>query len=100
MTVDEILNEVVEDGVDITITGGDPFYQPTELLELVTKLYFLRKNIWVYTGFTIDQVYNNPDTSRILDFINVLVDGPYIEALRDTTGFKGSKNQRIINLHR
>jgi anaerobic ribonucleoside-triphosphate reductase activating protein len=94
MTIEEILDEVVEDGIDITITGGDPFYQETDLLALLERLYALRKNVWVYTGFTYEEIKDSP----CMKFINTLVDGPYIEALRDTSGFKGSTNQRIINL--
>lgn len=95
MSIDEILSEVVEDGIDITITGGDPFYQEEELLNLLIKLWSLKKNVWVYTGFLYEEIEESP----CMKYINVLVDGPYIAAQRETTGFKGSTNQRIIHLH-
>ena len=95
MTIDEILDIVVEDGVEITITGGDPFYQEEELLNLLIKLWCLKKNVWVYTGFTYEEIEESP----CMKYINVLVDGPYIAAQREVTGFRGSSNQRIIKLH-
>lgn len=93
MTIDEILDEVVEDKVDITITGGDPFYQQEELYKLLIRLKSLRKNIWVYTGFDYDDI----KTSPCLRFIDTLVDRPYVESLRETSTFRGSSNQRFIH---
>lgn len=95
MSIDEILSEVVEDGIDITITGGDPFYQEEELLNLLIKLWSLKKNVWVYTGFLYEEIEESP----CMKYINVLVDGPFILSQRTTDGFKGSANQRIIHLH-
>ena len=95
MSVDEILDQVVEDGIEITITGGDPFYQEEELLNLLIKLWCLKKNVWVYTGFLYEEIQESP----CMQYINVLVDGPYIAAQRITNDFKGSANQRIIKLN-
>lgn len=95
MSVDEILNEVVEEGVDgITITGGDPVYQQKELAELCRRLREKGKNIWVYTGFYFEDV----KYLEFIKYINVLVDGPFIIDQRITDGFKGSANQGIIKL--
>jgi anaerobic ribonucleoside-triphosphate reductase activating protein len=59
------------------------------------KEKFPTKNIWLYTGF----VYENVKNLEIMKYIDVLVDGPYIESQRDITlPYRGSKNQRIINL--
>lgn len=95
MSVDEILDQVVEDGIEITITGGDPFYQEEELLNLLIKLWCLKKNVWVYTGFLYEEIKESP----CMRYINVLVDGPYIAEQRITNDFKGSANQRIIKLN-
>lgn len=95
MSVDEILAEVVEDGIDITITGGDPIYQHKELTELLMKLKSLRKNIWLYTGFYYEDIKHLP----CMNYVDVVVDGPFVLSQRTTDGFKGSTNQRIIHLH-
>lgn len=84
----------------ITISGGDPFYSREGLLLLLKTLKkeFPDKDVWVYTGFTLEQLdaLHEQQTYDCLELIDVLVDGKYIEALRDTTNFKGSTNQRII----
>lgn len=95
MSVSEILEEVVEDGIDITITGGDPLYQYRELTELLMKLKALGKNIWLYTGFHYEDIKHLP----CMKYVDVVVDGPFILSQRITNGFKGSANQRIIHLH-
>jgi anaerobic ribonucleoside-triphosphate reductase activating protein len=92
----EIESNPLLDG--ITISGGDPFDSAEGLLRLLQELSVLDKNIWVYTGYTLEQIQKNETMSKCLEYINTLVDGPYIEAERDTTTFKGSRNQRIIKL--
>lgn len=96
MTIPEILDEVLDAYTDITISGGDPMYQAEELIELCKILKWAGKNIWVYTGFTIDQLVGVQ--KECLKYIDVLVDGPYIANKRDLTRFCGSSNQNIIYL--
>lgn len=85
----------------ITFSGGHPF--ESENLNDVTKLLkdikqkFPQKDIWLYTGFTWEQVKD----FEAIKYVDVLVDGPYIEELRDMTlAFRGSSNQRIIDVER
>jgi len=89
----EICNtQLLQDGV--TISGGDPFYQPEALEYLISNI---NTNIWVYTGFNYEYLLNK--YKNILQYIDVLVDGPYIESLRDLTLlFRGSSNQRLIDI--
>lgn len=84
----------------LTLTGGDPIYHSSN----ETLLSFLRdikneykdKTIWCYTGFTFEQLSKN---LRILQYIDVLVDGPFEIDKRDITlKFRGSSNQRIIDV--
>ena len=85
----------------LTLSGGDPLDSYDDVLDLVKEFrnrFGETKDIWVYTGYVIDDLLNlNKD--EILDYIDVLVDGEYIEEQRDVSlAFRGSKNQRIIRL--
>lgn len=103
----------------LTFSGGDPMTQDREALkeelEIVKwfKAKYPEKNIWLYTGLTLEQIQQKKSMfdikslkvqnvqKDILDNIDVLVDGPYVEELRDIAHcpFRGSTNQRIIKLH-
>lgn len=105
ISVDELFNNIknafeeniLMDGV--TITGGDPMYQPLEILELCKKLKSIDINIWMYTGFLYEEVVKDSDMSAILNYIDVLVDGPFIESLKSLElEYRGSKNQRLIDV--
>ncbi|MGE5450059.1 MAG: anaerobic ribonucleoside-triphosphate reductase activating protein [Methanomassiliicoccales archaeon] len=79
----------------ITLSGGEPFFQPAASLQLVSGLRtrFPHLNIWCYTGYTYEELLESP----ILPLIDVLIDGPFIEAERELDlVYRGSKNQRII----
>ena len=102
MEVDEIVEILKQSGhTKFTITGGDPFYQPTGLLELVVQI---RKeipdsNIWCYTGFLFEDLLDREEMVLILKNIDVLVDGPFIQELRDETlMYRGSSNQRVLEI--
>ena len=96
----EIFTQLKENYISgITFTGGHPLehYNLPEVTSLCKEIKekFPNKNIWVYTGF----IYENIKDLEIMKYIDVLVDGPYIEAQRDITlPYRGSKNQRIIRL--
>lgn len=83
----------------VTFSGGEPFLQPAPLAEIARAVHQLGLNVWSYTGFTLEQLKQRTDARQLLEEVDVLVDGPYIEALRDLTlRFRGSSNQRILNL--
>lgn len=97
----EIFEELSKDYISgITISGGDPLYP--ENIEEITNLLkeiketFPNKNIWVYTG----NVYEDVANLEIMKYIDVLVDGPYIEGLGNPNKLEwvGSSNQRVIKL--
>ena len=93
----------------ITFSGGNPIERKTifEMLRLVTevKRRFPNKDIWLYTGWQLSNYNFSPEylemniSSMIFALCDVVVDGPYIEEQRDITlKFRGSKNQRLIDV--
>ena len=83
----------------ITLSGGDCMYSPVETLKLIKKINIPHNNIWCYTGFTFEQLIKNNNQLQLLKRINVLVDGRFEYSKRDITlAFKGSSNQRIIDV--
>ncbi|WP_074034559.1 anaerobic ribonucleoside-triphosphate reductase activating protein [Exiguobacterium sp. AT1b] len=102
--VDEIVRRIELSGWDgVTISGGEPFLQSAELAKLVKACKSLGKNVWVYTGYTIEQLVAMQDgaVQTVLDYADVLVDGRFEQSLRDMgLRFRGSSNQRIIFLNK
>ena len=101
VTVEELLEVIKSDEfANVTFSGGDPLYQVEAFTELARRVKGeTDKTIWCYTGFTYEEVLADPRLNQILPYLDALVDGPYVEALRDTNlPFRGSSNQRIINL--
>lgn len=100
IAADELLRRIADNDFDVTFSGGDPMYQAEHLVPLARAIKAMGKNIWCYTGFVYDDIRDRAPYSQLLKYIDVLVDGPYIEALRDPSlHFRGSSNQRIIELH-
>ena len=99
-TVTEILNALKYDHISgLTIMGGDPFEpeNQADVLSLcqVVKAIYPAKDIWVYTGYLYEDLKDN----EIMKYIDVLVDGKFIEEQKDITlKFRGSSNQRIIDV--
>lgn len=84
----------------LTLSGGDPLFSLDDIVDLSKEIKekMPKKNIWLYTGFTIEQIRQSR-MKAILPYVDVIVDGPYVESLRDVTlAFRGSRNQRIIRL--
>lgn len=85
----------------LTLSGGDPLHPAncgtvTKLAAQVKERY-PEKNIWLYTGFDWDEISTLP----ILEYIDVVVDGNYVDELRDTKlHWRGSKNQRVIDVRK
>ena len=80
----------------ITLTGGEPFLQADAANEIACAAKNLGLSVWCYTGFTFEEL---PPEVELLKNIDVLIDGEFIESLRDLElQFRGSHNQRIIDL--
>ena len=98
---EEILKIILADPfADVTFTGGDPMFQPQGFAELAQAIREnSTKNIWCYTGYRFEDLLQKPAQKALLEQIDVLVDGRFIDALKDNElRFRGSSNQRIINV--
>ena len=94
----------------LTLLGGEPFEieNQKELIKLIrrVKKEYPEKNIWCYTGFTLEKDLIEGGkrhcevTDEMLSYLDVLVDGRFIEELKDITlRFRGSSNQRLIDMN-
>lgn len=111
---EEVFTELSKDYISgLTLSGGHPLedynLEIVYLLLKEVKEKFPQKNIWLYTGYTWEQIFpevvtDNFDVNRIyrqeiVKMCDVLIDGPYVEEQRDITlKWRGSKNQRVIDV--
>ncbi len=106
-SVDKIFAEFQKNPLlqGITLSGGDPILQAEELVELVKKVKDVGKNVVVYTGYTyeelLDMQQQRPAIGQLLDNTDLLIDGRFEIQKRDLTlRFRGSSNQRIIDMEK
>lgn len=94
--IEEINSNPLLDG--ITLSGGDPLYNPEEMLEIIKYLKEKTEmNIWLYTGYTIEELRKDNRRMKVLQYVDTLVDGKFVQELYDPLlKFRGSSNQRII----
>ena len=99
-SVDEIIERLKKTEGNITFSGGDPMYQAEAFTELAQRIVTeLHRTIWCYTGFLFEEVSADPVMSRMLPYLEVLVDGPVIEKERNLNlMFRGSNNQRLVDV--
>ena len=99
MTLEEIMEIVREEDFNVTLSGGDPLCSPLTTLPLLKALKEDGRNVWLFTGYTWEEISANPEISKLLPFIDVLVDGRFVESLKDPDLlFRGSANQRLIDV--
>ena len=101
VTVDDLLDVIKADEFcNVSFSGGDPFYQAEAFTELARRIKEeTSKTIWCWTGFTYEEILADAEKKQMLQYLDVLVDGPFIQEQRDTQlHFRGSANQRIIHL--
>jgi len=85
----------------ITISGGDPMHPKNaiDLLNLLDRLKDLNKDIWVYTGYTIEEIFESASfQTSALRNIDILVDGKFDKNLREYSSFRGSSNQKFVDV--
>lgn len=99
-SIDDLLEVIKYNEFPVTFSGGDPFFQATEVAELARRIkQELNLNIWCYTGYLWENLLKHEEFMPLLQNIDVLVDGPFIQARRDISLlFRGSGNQRIIDV--
>lgn len=99
--VEEICKQIRESQLQsgLTLSGGEPFLQSEALLDVVKEAKHKKLNIWAYSGYTFEEIIADEKKKELLSYVDVLVDGRYVEAERDyRLVFKGSFNQRIIDV--
>lgn len=85
----------------LTLSGGEPFDQPIALLEIVKEAKKDGLSVWAYSGYTYEELVKEPTRKKLLEEIDILVDGRFMEDQKDyRLHFKGSKNQRIIDVQK
>ena len=85
----------------LTLSGGEPLLQPQAAREMAEMAKAQGLNVWCYTGDTVEHMLKNcaPDVMAALEHVDVLVDGPFIlEQKSLDLRFRGSRNQRLINM--
>lgn len=100
-TIDRVLELCEKDHIEgLSILGGEPMHpkniEGTTKLAKAFKEKFPNKNLWAWSGFLFDQDLKDKE---VLNYLDTLVDGQYVDELRDPTlKWKGSSNQRVINV--
>ena len=102
LSTEEVAQKIVKnlpliDG--LTLSGGDPFEQIEGILSLLDYLKPYNLNIWAYTGYTYAELVKDPLKCKLLPYLNVLVDGPFlIHKKCNHLPYIGSSNQCILHL--
>lgn len=87
----------------LTLSGGDPMYSAEELIPFVQKLRSEVDGVtvWIYSGFLYEEIKQDKEMAELLKQCDVLVDGEFVLEQRDITlAYKGSQNQRIIDVQK
>lgn len=100
MEIDDLMEIIAENDFNVSLSGGDPLYHSDAVAELCRRIKTeLGKTVWCYTGFTWEEITSTPSLRSAMTHIDVVVEGRFVAALRDTSlRFRGSSNQRIIDV--
>jgi anaerobic ribonucleoside-triphosphate reductase activating protein len=103
--VEKIISDIKKNPLldGVTLSGGDPFEQAEIFSELAKEVKKIGKNVITYTGYTFEQLvtysYERKGYKELLENTDMLVDGPFVlEEKSLMLKFRGSKNQRIIDV--
>ncbi len=98
---DDILRDILKRPYvkAVTLSGGEPFCQAEALAELARALKAKGFHVMCYSGFTFEQLLQREDAGSLLEQLDLLVDGPFVEAQKDISlRFRGSANQRVLDV--
>ncbi|MDO5414699.1 MAG: anaerobic ribonucleoside-triphosphate reductase activating protein [Bacillota bacterium] len=106
VSIDRLIEEIEKNKLlaGVTFSGGEPFCQPGPFVELGRRVKDMGLNITVFSGYTLEQLNDmsvqNADVRELLGLTDILIDGPFVNELRDLTlQFRGSSNQRVIDMN-
>lgn len=117
-SVGRLISEVKKDPIlaGVTFSGGEPMCQPVGFAALAKEVKKLGLSVTVFTGYTLRQLFDRAlgrgsgekltfeerrATAEILKLADIIIDGPYIDSLRDLTlQYRGSSNQRVIDMNK
>ena len=105
-TMQELLYDLSKPYIKgLTLSGGHPLdpHNAPKVLEIVkrVKMVFPNKDIWIYSGYVWEDIIKDNTLKEILKYTDILVDGAYVDELRDISlPFRGSSNQRIIDVEK
>lgn len=100
---DEVIEDLKLDEVKgLTILGGEPFQNEVGLLQVLRDIKKeVQKDIWIFSGYTYEEILKDENKKKLLEECDILVDGRFVEALKDLSlRFRGSSNQRIIDVQK
>lgn len=102
MTINEVFDKINFEITNVTLIGGEPMLQAKTLALLAEKIKKeTNKTIWVYSGHTYEEILGNEDYYNLVKHCDVLVDGKFDKAYyKNNLKFRGSTNQRIIDLNK
>ena len=102
--IDKIIEYLKEDVINgLTVIGGEPLQQNVD--DMCNFLAQIRKSsnksIWIYSGYTYEEIMEDSQKVKILSYCDILVDGRFMESLKNLKlKFRGSSNQRIIDIQK
>lgn len=103
---EKIFKELGEDTCDgLSLMGGEPLSKCSDNRKQIIRLCrevkerFPAKSVWMWTGYLFEEIASDPSMKEILNYVDVIVDGPFVQEKKDLScAFKGSRNQRIIDV--
>ena len=101
VSAEEVLDRIKANPLvhGVTFSGGEPFEQAEALLPLAAALKALGYHLMAFSGYTLEQLLLEADRRSLLEKLDLLVDGPFVEAEKSLElRFRGSRNQRIIHM--
>ncbi len=101
VTVESLLDAMKKNQLldGLTLSGGEPFLQVEPCVRLAAEARAMGLSVWAYSGHTFEELAADPEKRRLLEACDVVVDGPFVLGERTLEKrFRGSKNQRVIDV--